>query len=249
MRSKATSVKPSAYPALPFHGIRFVTFLSAAVVGIILAVFIYHLHADGYKLPFAFLILLLAAVLSILNNILTAVINCACGLSTKLSIALNILLLILWALSLALLSYNMSGTILTKCTTTYWATSTALSVCRCYKALFAFTVVGVASYIAALWLDFVVRRRHNRLGAYNPMGSTPGLGDDAFDVKLADRHDPVAGAHYDNIPGTNHVDPYAHAGEAQQYYDAAPPRTRGPGHVRFDSYASEHTAYDPAGHR
>lgn len=55
MRSKA-SVKPSAYPAIPFHGIRFIAFLSSIVVGIILAVFIYHLHADGYKLPFAFLI-------------------------------------------------------------------------------------------------------------------------------------------------------------------------------------------------
>lgn len=54
MRSK--SVKPSAYPAIPFHGIRFIAFLSSVVVGIILAVFIYHLHADGYKLPFAFLI-------------------------------------------------------------------------------------------------------------------------------------------------------------------------------------------------
>jgi hypothetical protein len=54
MRSK--SVKPSAYPALPFHAIRFLIFLSSAVVAIILAVFIYHLHADGYKLPFAFLI-------------------------------------------------------------------------------------------------------------------------------------------------------------------------------------------------
>lgn len=55
MRSKA-SVKPSAYPKGPFHGIRFLLFLSSIVIGIILAVFIYHLHADGYKLPFAFLI-------------------------------------------------------------------------------------------------------------------------------------------------------------------------------------------------
>lgn len=58
MRSK--SVKPSAYPKLPFHGIRFLIFLSSAVVAIILAVFIYHLHADGYKLPFAFLIVSLS---------------------------------------------------------------------------------------------------------------------------------------------------------------------------------------------
>lgn len=55
MRSKA-SVKPSVYPPVPFHSIRILAFLSSVVVGIILAVFIYHLHADGYKLPFAFLL-------------------------------------------------------------------------------------------------------------------------------------------------------------------------------------------------
>lgn len=56
MRSRA-SVKPSDYPPLPFHTIRFIIFLSSLVVAIILAIFIYHLHADGYrKLPFAFLV-------------------------------------------------------------------------------------------------------------------------------------------------------------------------------------------------
>lgn len=56
MRSKSPSVKPSAYPALPFNIIRAAALLASIVVSIILAVFIYHLHADGYKLPFPFLI-------------------------------------------------------------------------------------------------------------------------------------------------------------------------------------------------
>lgn len=56
MRSKSASVKPSAYPALPYNIIRAIALLASIVVAIILAVFIYHLHADGYKLPFAFLI-------------------------------------------------------------------------------------------------------------------------------------------------------------------------------------------------
>lgn len=57
MRStKITSVKPSIYPALTFNIIRAFALLSSIVVGLILAVFIYHLHADNYKLPFAFLI-------------------------------------------------------------------------------------------------------------------------------------------------------------------------------------------------
>jgi hypothetical protein len=54
MRSK--SVKPSLYPPVPFHTIRTIAFLCAIVVAIILAVFIYNLHKEGYKLPWAFLI-------------------------------------------------------------------------------------------------------------------------------------------------------------------------------------------------
>lgn len=53
---RSPSVKPSAYPPLPFHLIRFLISLSSLVVGVILAVFTYHLHADGYKLPYSFLV-------------------------------------------------------------------------------------------------------------------------------------------------------------------------------------------------
>src|SRR5256885_4489549 len=45
MRSRA-SVKPSDYPPLPFHTIRFIAFLSSLVVAIILAIFIYHLRSE-----------------------------------------------------------------------------------------------------------------------------------------------------------------------------------------------------------
>lgn len=54
MRSK--SVKPSLYPPVPFHTIRAISLLSSVIVGIILAVFIYHLKSGGYKLPWAFLL-------------------------------------------------------------------------------------------------------------------------------------------------------------------------------------------------
>ncbi|KAJ5125825.1 hypothetical protein N7448_005140 [Penicillium atrosanguineum] len=243
MRSK--SVKPSAYPALPFHGIRFLIFLSSIVTAIILAVFIYHLHADGYKLPFAFLILLIASLLSIINVIFTSLANCACGLSTKLSIMLNTLLLLIWLLALALLSYNMAHTILTSCSATYWGNKTGISICRSYKALFSFTVTGTASMIAALWLDIIVRRRANRLGAYDPMGSMAAVGEDPADVKLADRNGSSSVVAYDAVPPPmsgaqgrpyNHTLEYGHAGEAAQYYDSAPARSRrGESRVRFGS--------------
>ncbi|KAJ5387789.1 hypothetical protein N7509_010330 [Penicillium cosmopolitanum] len=272
MRSnKITSVKPSIYPALTFNIIRAAALLASIVVGLILAVFIYHLHADGYKLPFAFLILLITAVFSLLNVLFTTVINCSCGLSPKLSIIFNIILLLLWLLSLALLSYSMSGTILTKCTTADWANSTGISVCRSYKALFSFTVIGTAAYIASIALDVIVRRRVNRLGVYNPMESAAMLGEDPADVKLANRRsDPFAydpdptppvmagGNHYGDVPAYSHAYSHsysnsldnAHAQESSGFLDNAHAGT-GP-RVRFGSdqgYPPSQTHYDPAGYR
>lgn len=187
---------------------------------------------------------------------------------------LNTLLLLLWLLALALLSYSMAHTVLTSCGTQYWANKTGISVCRSYKALFAFTVTGTASQIAALWLDLIVRRRQTRLGAYDPMGSTPAmLGEDPMDVKLADRRSESVSnttATYEAVPppmsGAQHHQPhqpyvqtleYGHAGEAAQYYDAAPARSRrGAPRVRFSSYEQGHygypggqTGYDPAMYR
>ncbi|KAJ5405278.1 hypothetical protein N7465_006562 [Penicillium sp. CMV-2018d] len=274
---RSPSVKPSAYPPVPFHLIRFLISLSSLVVGVILAVFTYHLHADGYKLPYSFLVLFVSSGLSLLNIILTSVIHCSCGLSTKLSITLNILLTILWTLSLGLLSWSLSSTITTSCTTTYWGNSTGIAVCRSYKTLFTFTIIGVVSYIAAVWLDVIVRRRQTRLGAYDPMGSHPGLDDSgAFDVKMDDRHSESTPAlhDYDNVPAMSgahgpgqalvqepsvyeHNMQHAHAGEAQNYYDTAPGMShRGAPRVRFSAFEegghqrpAQNTGYDPAMYR
>ncbi|KAJ6012536.1 hypothetical protein N7499_011794 [Penicillium canescens] len=215
MRSKP-SVKPSAYPPLPFHAIRFFGFLSSIVVGAILAVFIYHLHADGYKLPYSFLVLLVAAALSLLNILLTTLIHCSCGLSPKLSITANIILLILWAISFGLVCWSLSGTITTSCTTTHWGNSTGISVCRSYKALFTFTIIALVAHISALWLDIIVRRRQNRFGTYGAMGSQPGLDDaGAFDVKMDD--------HYAHNLGHGHQRGGSEATPALQDFDNLPP--------------------------
>jgi hypothetical protein len=259
MRSKP-SVKPSAYPALPFHAIRFFSFLSSIVVGAILALFIYHLHADGFKLPYSFLVvsthipqkntpngiqnltnhqLLIAAALSLLNILLTTLIHCSCGLSPKLSITANAILLILWAISLGLICWSLSGTITTSCTTTYWGNSTGVSVCRSYKALFTFTIIGLVAHIAALWLDIIVRRRQNRFGTYGAMGSQPGLDDaGAFDVKMDD--------HYAHNLGTGYRDGHGHerggseATPALQDFDNLPPTNPPTMHGAQGPYGREH---------
>ena len=53
---RSASVRPSVYPPVPFHVIRAFTLFSCIIVGVILAVFIYHLHQEGYKLPWVFLV-------------------------------------------------------------------------------------------------------------------------------------------------------------------------------------------------
>jgi hypothetical protein len=132
----------------------------------------------------------------------------------------------------------MSGTILTKCTTEYWATSTALTVCRTYKALFAFTILGVVSYIAAIWLDVVVRRRQTRLGAYNAMGSSAAVGEDPWDVKLVERRDSSTEGRYDG------------GGVLQGEGRRNGNRVRfGQGQGQGYQHPAEQTGYDPAAYR
>lgn len=167
MRRK--SVKPSEYPALPFHIIRFTVFVSSLIVAIILAVFAYNLHSADQKFPWAFLILIIAAFLSLLNIILTTLIHCCYGLSPRLSLVTNSIVLVVWAVAFILLAWALSHTILTTCNATYWATSTGISVCRTFKALFAFTIIGAFGLIASIILDVIAYRRQTRLGEYDPM--------------------------------------------------------------------------------
>ncbi|KAL2835251.1 hypothetical protein BDW59DRAFT_5604 [Aspergillus cavernicola] len=163
------SVKPSEYPILPFHLIRFLTFVSSLIVAIILSVFTYNLHSADHKLPWAFLVLIISAFLSLLNLTLTTTLHCCYGLSPRLSLITNSIIFVLWSISLVLLAWALSHTILTTCNATYWATSTGIAVCRIFKTLFTFNIIGVAALIASIALDIVAYRRQTRLGEYDPM--------------------------------------------------------------------------------
>lgn len=169
------------------------------------------------------------------------------------------------------MSYSMYGTILTTCTTEYWGNATGIKVCRAYKALFSFTVTGLASHLAAVVLDGIVRRRQTRLGKYNAMSSTPalGVGEDPSDVKLTDRQPdavaydavppPMSAAHYNGSYADTPA--YGHSDTPQPYQPYQPYRDDAQGHhVRFDSHDSsvysapsahghQHTGYDPAMYR
>ncbi|PYH92696.1 hypothetical protein BO71DRAFT_383021 [Aspergillus ellipticus CBS 707.79] len=206
MRSRA-SVKPSQYPPLPFHIIRATGLISTFIVGIILAVFINQLHNANYKLPWAFLILLIAVVLSLINFLLTTLTHCFYGLSPRLALTTNSIVLLIWLIALGLLSWSMAHTILTSCTTTYWGTSTGISVCRIYKALFTFAIFATAAHIGAIALDVIVYRRQTRLGEYDPMASSTALNN----YKMHDRNSSImTGAASPYPPDEAHYPLYGH---------------------------------------
>ena len=136
--------------------------------------------------------LIVAIVLTLINFTLTTIIHYCCGLSPRLNLTTNTILLILWLASLAVLSWSMSQTILTTCNETFWANSTGISICRIYKTFFSFTVVATASFIAAVTLDIIIRKRQTRLGSYDPMNNSH----DAMlaDLKLGNRNESGSGS-------------------------------------------------------
>ncbi|PLN81937.1 hypothetical protein BDW42DRAFT_167686 [Aspergillus taichungensis] len=215
MRSK--SVKPSLYRPLPFHIIRTVGFISSLIVAIILAVFVYRLHADNFKLPWAFLVILITAILSLLNYVLTTIVHCGYGLAPRVSLTFNSIMIFLWLLSFGLLCYGMSHTILTTCNATYWGNSTGINVCRAYKALFAFIILSILAHIAAAILDVITRNRQTRLGAYDPMASNQALS--TADYKMHNRGSSVMSTTAAPGPYEDHYPLYSHSRDNSTHDD------------------------------
>ena len=72
--------------------------------------------------------------------------------------------------SLALLTWNLSWTLGHRCGPINWHNKAGIMVCRLYKALAAFAVVGAATTLGALGLDLTVQRKGKARGVYNQMG-------------------------------------------------------------------------------
>ena len=140
-------------------------------------------NANPYCLPQ----LTAASLFSIAVLCFTIVLHCCIGLSPNLNIIFNSSLALLWGLSWALLTYYMSGTLANVCDMEHWNEDIGIMVCRVYKALFSFTLIGLyvlpfsthtlrvdesltplrsVSTLAALCLDIYVRRQHTRRGVY-----------------------------------------------------------------------------------
>ncbi|EME49564.1 hypothetical protein DOTSEDRAFT_49802 [Dothistroma septosporum NZE10] len=157
---------PSHYPHVPFHSIRSLQLLSSIIVGGIMSYFIWHLTHDHWQTPWTFVLLTSASLFSIAALSITILLHCCVGLNPRLNLGVNGVLLVLWGLSWCLLTWYMSGTLANMCDVEHWNEEVGIMVCRIYKALFTFTLLGFVSTIAAFVLDIYVFRQQTRRGVY-----------------------------------------------------------------------------------
>ena len=182
--------------------------------------------------------LLGVSLLTLLTLVLTFLLHLCHVLSPLFNLILNLPLLLLWCLGFGLLTWNMSGTLGHVCNTANWGNSSGIMICRYYKALFSFSLFGVLGAIAAFILDFKVRRKQTRFGAYDQMKdpSTTNL-PQGGDAKMRG-----LGVHSTSIG----LEPYRNEGHEPDTW--RPPPYNAPREnvniQHFYSAPSEQTAYD-----
>jgi hypothetical protein len=81
----------------------------------------------------------------------------------------NIPILLLWTAGMALMIWNMYGTLGHSCTTANWGNSDGVMICNQYKALFSFVIIAWLCQIALIVLDVRARRSQAALGKYDKM--------------------------------------------------------------------------------
>lgn len=203
-----TKMKPSNYTAKTFHGVRTISAISSMVVTGILVYFCIALKNEGYRIPWTFLIVLAASILTLICLILTLSIHLCTRLSPLFNLILNVPLLILWTVGLALLGWNIYGTLAHSCTKVNWGNDDGIMICQEYKALFAFVVFGTISQIAMIVVDARARIAQTRSGRYAKMR------DSTSELKL----EPYQSAHAVGSTGNSiHDVPYQDT--AQHYRD------------------------------
>ncbi|QIX01416.1 hypothetical protein AMS68_006933 [Peltaster fructicola] len=165
---------PSQYPRLPFHGLRVTQLVSSIIVGSIMIYFInalVHEHPSDrptqtFPVPWTFIFLLASSILSVCALIFTMVMHCCIGLNPRMNLLINGGLSALWGGSWSVLTWYVNGTLQGQCSLDTWNAEEGVMVCRIYKTLFTFALLGFLSTLAAFCLDVYVRRRQTRSGIY-----------------------------------------------------------------------------------
>ncbi|MCJ1406265.1 hypothetical protein MMC19_000330 [Ptychographa xylographoides] len=114
--------------------------------------------------------LIAVSVLTLASFLVTSALHYNRTPKPKTNAYINAFLSILWMLGFALLAWNLSGLLSHQCTIDNWTSDLGVMVCRIYKALMSFAVIGMITTLLALTLDILTHRQSAQLGAYNSMG-------------------------------------------------------------------------------
>jgi hypothetical protein len=189
----------------------------------------------------------------------------ACAfLSPLFMLTVNISVAIIWTVGLALLTWNMYGTLGHSCSRSNWASDDGMMVCRTYKALYSFALFGWLAQVALIVLDIRSRRAQTALGRYNKMmlanDARDGVGRDALKMDtLGDNMSTPSHSHSnseENVPygvpnyhrGNDSPsrplrapaqNPLVRGGAADDYYGNQSGRTFG-----VDDFNNPQTGYD-----
>ncbi|KAJ8062578.1 hypothetical protein OCU04_009103 [Sclerotinia nivalis] len=124
------------------------------------------LGAERFPIPWTFIVLLSISLVTVAALTLTIILYNFTYLSPKFNCLLNGTASIFWMLGFGLLSWSLSNTLKKSCDVQTWRSSTAVGVCREYKSLWTFTLIGTLSTLAALALDIWTHRKTIEKGIY-----------------------------------------------------------------------------------
>lgn len=121
----------------------------------------------------------MASLVSILTATFTTSTHIFRTMTPRTSLIINGVTFILWIIGLSIITAKIGSMVLGHtCAMPMWATSMGVMVCRIYKALYSFIVVGTAASGASVILDISVSNEVCRRGMYREMkdeGKTGGM--------------------------------------------------------------------------
>jgi hypothetical protein len=181
--------------------------------------------------------MLAASLLSFIHLVISAVLFCCARLSPLLNMIVGGTVLVIWTIGCALLIWNMYGALGHSCSKTNWANDDGMMICRIYKALFSFVVIGWLSLIALIIIDVRAKRTQSARGKYDKMMDDKDIKLDSLNhsrnTSTADV--PYGIDNYQDRPNTvsnqRHSSPYGSDREQVrvndfQQYQAPPQQTR-----------------------
>jgi len=174
--SQRSRTAPTPYPRLVFHGIRLGQTLASLVVMSVMYFFIWNLVHEDYEPPRTFWTLLAASLCTLAFLVATTVLYACTKLSPLLNLVGNAVLFLLWGPAFGYLWYYSRATLGHVCNKDTWTGPTGIMVCRIYKALFAFSMLGTLTTLLALLLDVFIWRKTVARGKYSQMKEKPPVG-------------------------------------------------------------------------